>query len=118
MNQVKTRTEADALLKEIKERIKISGLLVLNDRPNNAQTLADLDITPQMQKEIINSLSTADYCAGPAEDHKYPWKWVALFGKKYNGIELYIKFSVGIEGTAVTCLSFHKAGSPMEYQFK
>ena len=111
-------TEANALLEEIKEAIEKSGLLFLNHRPSNAQTLAELEITPEMQRQIIDNLCAADYCGGPEEDRKYPWKYVALFGKEYNGIELYIKFSVGIEGTAVVCLSFHRARSPMVYQFK
>jgi len=41
-----------------------------------------------------------------------------VFGVDYEGVELYIKFSIGITGTPVVCLSLHEAESPMRYQFK
>ena len=46
------------------------------------------------------------------------WKDVGVFGSNYNGIELYIKFSIGAAGAPVVCLSFHESGHPMRYQFK
>lgn len=118
MNTVKSRDEVNDLLEKIKERIKRSGLLFLNHRHGNAQTLAALEITIAEQRNIIEHLVAEDYCGGPEPDRKYPWKYVALFGKTHKGVELYIKFSVGIGGTAVVCLSFHEALAPMTYHFK
>lgn len=118
MKRVKLQEEAELLLGEIRKRINTCGLLFMNHRRSNAQTLADLDITVADQRKIIDHLTVADYCGGPEEDEKYPWKYIALFGKEYKGVELYIKLSVGLEGTAVVCISFHEVAYPMIYQFK
>jgi len=113
-----TIAQAEELLHEIKIKIKKYGLLFMNQRIKNAQTLADLGILEATQREIIESLKAEDYYKGPDPDEKYPWKLVAVFGVDYEGVELYIKFSIGITGTPVVCLSFHEAESPMRYQFK
>ncbi len=110
--------ETEALIKEIKGKIRTSGLLIMNHRKSNAQTLAELNISPCMQREIIENLGIEDYCGGPEKDRKYAWKWVAFFGKEFEGVELYIKLSIGSENEAVICMSFHQAVTPMRYQFK
>jgi hypothetical protein len=118
MKTVKRYKDAELLLSEIRKRISACGLLFMNHRRSNAQTLADLDITVADQRKIIDHLTVADYCSGPEADERYPWKYIALFGKEYKGVELYIKLSVGLEDTAVVCISFHEAAYPMIYQFK
>jgi len=118
MKRITTVAEAEDLLREIKLRIHEDGILFMNQRIKNAQTLADLGIVAAKQREIIEDLKAEDYYKGPDPDEKYPWKLVAVFGVDYEGVELYIKFSIGVTGTAVVCLSFHEAGSPMKYQFK
>lgn len=105
-------------MQEIKSQIKEHGLLFMNQRVKNVQTLADLGILEATQREIIENLKAEDYYKGPDPDEKYPWKIVAVFGVEYVGVELYIKFSMGVTGTPVVCLSFHEAGRPMRYQFK
>jgi hypothetical protein len=118
MKRMTALQDVEDLLGEIKERIVSDGLLYMNKLAKNAQTLADLGITSQRQREIIDSIVPEDYCGGPDPDEKYPWKFVAVFGKDIGGTELYIKFSVGMTGTPVVCLSFHEADYPMPYQFK
>jgi hypothetical protein len=118
MKRITTVAEAEELLREIKLQIRKHGILFMNRRIKNAQTLADLGILEATQREIIENLETEDYCKGPDPDEKYSWKFVAVFGAEYGGKELYIKFSVGVTGTPVVCLSFHEAESPMRYQFK
>ena len=118
MYKLETLGEADAFLKDIQRLIASNGILFMNGRTKNAQSLARLSISVGIQKEIINSLSATDYCGGPAADEKYNWKSVGVFGYNYYGTELYIKFSIGIEGTPVVCLSFHESEHPMRYQFK
>ena len=95
MEKLETEFEAVALLEEIKNRIKESGLLFMNGRQKNAQTLADLEINPSIQRQIIDNLCSNDYCGGPDEDLRYAWKYIAVFGIEFKGVELYIKFSVG-----------------------
>ena len=118
MEKLRTESEASALLEEIKQRIRDFGLLFMNGRSHNAQTLANLEISPIIQRQIIDNLCSSDFAGGPGEDHKYAWKYITVFGKDYKGVELYIKFSVGENGTAVVCLSFHQAERPIRYQFK
>ena len=118
MLKLNTLGELASLLEDLKARIQRDGLLFMNNRLKNAQTLSDLEITTRQQHEIINSIEAMDYCGGPASDEKYPWKSVSVFGKVFRGVELYIKFSVGITGTPVVCLSFHEPATSMVYQFK
>ena len=118
MKKITTLGEVDALLLEIKTRICKNGILFMNQRIKNAQTLADLGILEATQREIIENLNARDYYGGPEPDEKYPWKVVAVFGAAYEGVELYIKFSIGETDTPVVCLSFHESASPMKYQFK
>jgi len=118
MKTLKFRKEAHDLLESIRLEMKQYGLLVMNKRPHNAQTLSDLNLTSSDQRQIIESLTPEDYCGGPDQDEKYPWKIVAVFGKQHGSTELYIKLSVGYDQTAVVCLSFHVAERKMLYQFK
>lgn len=118
MKKLNSLQEAHDLLASIHSEMAQYGLLVMNKRPHNAQTLSDLNLTASDQKTIIESLTPEDYCSGPEEDEKYPWKVVAVFGKRHKNVELYIKLSLGFDQTAVVCLSFHAAAYPMPYQFK
>jgi hypothetical protein len=118
MKKLTTVEEAGDLLQEIKEKIHQNGLVFMNGRNKNRQTLADFGITATRQKEIIDQLQAIDYCGGPDPDEKYSWKSVSVFGTIFRGAELYIKFSVGMNNTPVVCLSFHESEWPMTYQFK
>lgn len=118
MKKIVTLAEAEELLQKIKNQIQKNGILFMNQRIKNAQTLADLGILAATQREIIDNLKAEDYYGGPDKDEKYPWKEVAVFGADYKGVELYIKFSIGDNVTPVVCLSFHEAGSPMRFKFK
>ncbi len=90
----------------------------MNSRSKNAQCLADLGITPSIQRTIINNLVAEDYCSGPDADEKFPWKEIGVFGATYNGTTLYIKFSIGEFVAPVVRLSFHEAEHPMRFKFK
>jgi hypothetical protein len=118
MKKIATLAEAEELLHKIKVQIQKEGILFMNRRHKNAQTLADFGILEATQREIIDNLKAEDYYGGPDPDEKYSWKVVAVFGTDYEGVKLYIKFSIGATGTPVVCLSFHEAGSPMRFQFK
>jgi hypothetical protein len=118
MKKVTAIADAEDLLYEIQEQIRLHGILFVNGRYKNRQTLASLGIVAAQQREIIDRLQPDDYCGGPDQDEKYPWKSVSVFGTTFRGQELYIKFSVGMDNTPVVCLSFHEAERPMNYQFK
>lgn len=118
MKKIATLAEATDLLSEIQRLIREYGILFMNRRAKNAQLLANLGILEPTQRQIIDDLTAKDYCGGPEPDEKYPWRVVAVFGTSYDSVELYIKFSIGVDGTPVVCLSFHEAERPMKYQFK
>jgi hypothetical protein len=118
MKKVTSVEEAADLLRDIRERIRQFNILFMNGRVKNSQTLMNLGIMAAEQKEIISRLQAKNYCGGPDPDEKYPWKSVSVFGTIFRGVELYIKFSVGEEGTPVVCLSFHESDRPMFYPFK
>ena len=42
--------------------------------------------------------------------------WV--FGKDFNGNEIYIKIALGVQDKNTICISFHKAEHKMNYPFK
>ncbi len=63
-----TRNEVETYLKELRVKIEIFGLLFLDDRGKNQQTLHDLEITPDKRKEIIVSLKVEDYSQGPLDE--------------------------------------------------
>lgn len=117
MYRCATRQEAEDFLNEIKRLIAANGILFMNGRPDNKQTRSNLGISVNIQREIINKLTVANYCGGPEEDEKYSWKMVGVFGTVYNSTELYIKLSIGTAYEQVICLSFHTATFPMKYQF-
>jgi hypothetical protein len=118
MRVLRTLQEAEAFLSQIKDRIAEDGIVYTNGRGKNEQSLADLGISRRIQRQIIDSLQADDYCKGPEPDEKFNWKQVGVFGAVFNGADLYIKFSIGLDGTPVVCLSFHESEYPMRYQFK
>ena len=113
------RQEVQAFLDGLhaKMKIRVPPVLYLDFRPKNSQTLIDLQMIPKRRDEIIESLKVADYCHGPVEDRAYMNKPMWVFGKKENGVELYIKIALGHDGASAFCISFHKAEFPMKYYY-
>ena len=60
--------EVERYLKELKIKMEIFGILFLDDRGKNQQTLHDLEISPLKRKEVINSLEVEDYSQGPLDE--------------------------------------------------
>lgn len=56
-----SKQEVEKYLKELKVKIDIFGILFLDDRGKNQQTLHDLEISPAKRKEIISSLKAEDF---------------------------------------------------------
>lgn len=84
-----TKEEVNAFLKEFKERAQLFGIVYVDGKPNNIDTLTALDITQNDRKKYVMSLETEDYCQGP-DTNDYPGQnddWV--FGKQIKGQEVY-----------------------------
>lgn len=113
-----TKQEIEIFLKELRVKIKIFGVLFLDDRNKNQQTLLDLEITPSNRKEIITSLKAEEYSQGPLEEKMHGILPMWVFGKQVKKKEVYIKISMGTENSSAICVSFHIAEYPMNYPFK
>src|SRR5690554_330750 len=111
---MKSKQEVEKFLEEIKVKLSTgaSSLIFLNGREKNAQALLDLDITPNMRKDIIKKLRSEDFYR--TEEGKYDGKYeMHAFGKSVKSNEVYIKISVTEYN--IICISFYKAEFPIKY---
>ncbi len=51
-----SKQEVEKYLKKLKVKMEIFGILFLDDRSKNQQTLHDLEISPDKRKEIITQI--------------------------------------------------------------
>ena len=77
-----SKQEVEKYLREIKLKMEIFGILFLDDRGKNQQTLHDLEISPAKRKEIIGSLVVEDYSQGPLEEKMRGILPMWIFGKQ------------------------------------
>ena len=115
---VTTKEEVEQYLKELKFKIGMWGILILDDRSKNAQSLHDLEIPPNQRKEIIAQLIPEDYYQGPLEEKMRGILPMWVFGKTVKGKEIYIKISMGHPSSQAICISFHVAEHSIVYPFK
>ncbi|HKM95022.1 MAG TPA: hypothetical protein VJY41_15330 [Prolixibacteraceae bacterium] len=113
-----SKNEVAIYLKELKVKMRIFGILFLDDRGKNQQTLHDLEISPTKRKEIIGSLKAEDFSQGPLDEKMRGLLPMWVFGKLVKKHEVYIKISMGVENSGAVCISFHIAEYHMVYPFK
>lgn len=109
--------DVERFLSQFKVKLNIWGVVFLG-REKNMQALADMNITPSERLEEIKTIEVEHYSEGPVQDilNDYGEMWV--FGKDVNGIETYIKITLGKPGLQTICISFHRAEHPMTYPLK
>lgn len=115
MITIKTGQEVEAFLHEFKPKFNIWGIIFLH-RDKNEEALRALGITPVAREEIIKKIERDDYSHSVIDDTSFGDMWV--FGKDYDGTELYIKISLGTPDSKTICISFHEAEHPLSYPFK
>lgn len=113
-----TKEEVEAFLKQFHQKLKIFNIIFRDDRGKNAQTLAELEITPKYRETIIKEIKAEDYSQGPIVDTLNHMGDMWVFGKDIKGQEVYIKISLGIANSQTICISFHIAEYKMKYPFK
>jgi len=113
-----SRQEVEKFLKELSVKIDVFGILFLDDRGKNQQSLHDLEISPAKRKEIIQSIIIEDYSEGPLDEKMRGILPMWVFGTEVRNKEVYIKISMGISDNSAVCISFHIAEHPMNYPFK
>lgn len=114
-NTIKTQQEVEAFLRQFMPKFDIWGIVFLN-REKNLDTLFRLGLTEAARKDIVRSIDTLDYVETIEDALSYGEMWV--FGKDYDGQELYIKISLGQPSSQTICISFHIAEHPIRYAFK
>ena len=112
-----TKDEVQIFLNQLKEKIKVFGIIFRDDRGKNLQTLAELEITPKYRESVIVNFEVKDYSEGPIIDTLNQCREMWVFGKDVKGQEIYIKITLG-NGSNAICISFHIAEHPMNYPFK
>ena len=112
-----TKEDVQRFLNQMKEKIKVFGIIYRDDRGKNVQTLSDLEITPKYRDSVLINLEVEDYSEGPVIDTLYRCGEMWVFGKDVKGQEVYIKITLG-KGSSALCISFHIAERPMNYPFK
>lgn len=110
-----TEKEITSFLKEFKEKMKIWEILFRDDRGKNTQALVDLELRPIDRKLTLEGLVVRDYSEGPLKENLYGGTDMWVFGKHIKTKEVYIKISLGANGSSVICISFHIAEHPMRY---
>jgi hypothetical protein len=113
-----TKDEILAFLRDFHYKMDYYGIWVRDDRGKNAQTLLDLEITPEYRKKVLKSIVAEDYSEGPKEEKLYGNADMWIFGKTVKGREIYIKISMGMINANVICISFHIAEYSMVYPLK
>lgn len=111
----KTEQEVESFLREFKPKFSVWGIIFLN-REKNEEALRALGITPKAREEVIKKIEKEVYSHSVIDHTSFGDMWV--FGKDYDGTELYIKISLGRPGSKTICISFHEAEYPLNYQFK
>lgn len=119
MSDKETKKELQSFLRRLRVKIDVFGIIYLDRRPKNIETLAALELTPKQRDEIIQNLTVEDYYKGPRKedfhsDDAQMWE----FGKQVNDEEVYIKITLGRTSSSAICISFHIAERPIQYPFK
>lgn len=112
------KSKVESFLKELKETMSIWDIYFLDRKKNSLQDLADIGITANRRKEIINNLEVLDYSEGPLEETQNDGKELWVFGKFIKKTEIYIKLTIVRATSRSICISFHKSEYPMKYPLK
>ncbi len=89
-------------------------------RQKNIDGCKQLGITVTMAKQMLLSLTVAEYVKGPEPDHDGRGDLVWFFGKKVNEHEVYIKIKVyEVQGVSYAkCFGFHPAEWPLQFPLR
>ena len=113
-----TKENVEAFLNQFHQKLKVFSIIFRDDRGKNAQTLADLEITPKYRETVIREIKAEDYSQGPIIDTLNSMGEMWVFGKDCDGVDVYVKIALGKPNTNTICISFHTAEHPLKYAFK
>lgn len=113
-----TLDDVKSFLDQFNAKVSVFGILFMDNRQKNKETLELLDISPLQREMTIKSLKPQDYVQGPIIDTLNRQKEMWVFGKDVKGHEVYIKITLGYENGQTICISFHVSEHPLNYPFK
>lgn len=98
----------------------LSRKFVIVNRDKNLQTLADLNLSPELVRQTIRHLTPENYVRGPQPDIDGRAGEILIFGARVFDVECYIKLKIfEVKGTKyLKCISFHAAEAPLNYPYK
>lgn len=112
---VQTRQEVERFLNAFFPKMKIFGVLFLG-RDKNDEALRMLGMSPLSRLTVLEELKAEDYVETIRDLTSFGDMYV--FGKDYDGHELYIKISLGQPNRNTICVSFHIAEHEIDYPYK
>ena len=112
---IKNHVEVETFLRQFMPKMDVFGIIVLN-REKNQEALRLLGLTELARKEVIKTIVVEDYVETICNTVNFGDLWV--FGKDFDGSELYIKISMGRPNSKTICISFHAAEHKINYAFK
>lgn len=113
--RVATYCEIESFLEEFKTKANVFGIVYVDTKPNNIDTLAELEITPDDRDNYVKSLKPENYCKGPLANDYPNQNDVWVFGKIIKYREIYIKIYIGKMNLPCVCISFHTAKYRLTY---
>lgn len=111
-------SDVEVFLRDFKLKMSIWDVFFRDDRGKNTRTLLELELSPNDRKEILQKLIAHDFSEGPLPDTLNMGSDMWVFGKLVKKKEVYIKITMGRQGTSVICISFHLSEHVMKYPFK
>ncbi len=113
------RQMVEQVLKKIKIAAKIKFTIAKN-RPENLDTILELEYTDSLIEDTILSLSVNDCISSFKQDKGGYQGFVYEFGRTIKSREVYIKFRILFENDIchISCISFHFANYVIKYRFK
>ena len=110
-----TRDDVQRFLSQFFPKMDIWGIIFLN-REKNLEALKELSINASYREQIIRSLVVEDFVE-TLESTILGCGEMWVFGKDFDGKQLYIKIAMGSPNSKTICISFHVAEKPIKYNF-
>lgn len=115
---IATLAEIQKFLNTFHQKVEVFDIFFLDERDKNRDALPQLDMRAFQRKDLIRTLTVDDYSEGPIKNLLNSWGDLWVFGKDYNGQEIYIKIAYGKPNSSTICISFHVAEFPMQHPYK
>ena len=112
---IKAREEVEKFITTFIMKAEIFGVIFV-DREKNNEALKMLGITQSVSLKLVKQITLEEYSETILDSLTYGDMWI--FGKDYDGKEIYIKVSLGKFSNSAICVSFHIAEHPLEHPYK